>query len=92
MDVKEDGKIPLFGGKIVVKATRVSWERNTWFYFSVKLSKARGDRPRAPVPERPREEARSTSQASNAHTAHAKQQAPTAQQNQGTSFGFEVKE
>jgi len=28
MDVKEDGKIPLFNGRITMKATRVSWERN----------------------------------------------------------------
>jgi hypothetical protein len=33
LDVKEDAKIPLFNGKIVAKATRVSWE-------------SRGDRPR----------------------------------------------
>jgi len=76
MDVKEDGKIPLFGGRIVVKATRVSWE-------------PRGDRPRATANERPREEARSTSQATNANSANSRQQAPPVQQNQGNSFGFE---
>jgi len=77
MDVKEDGKIPLFNGRITMKATRVSWE-------------PRGDRPRATTSERPREEARANSQTSaNTKPQQQQQQAPTAQQNQGTSFGFE---
>jgi hypothetical protein len=94
MDVKEDGKIPLFNGRITMKATRVSWERNINVAkeFFVKLSKARGDRPRATASERPREEARANSQtSSSAKPQQQQQQGPTAQQNQGTSFGFEVK-
>jgi len=95
MDVKEDGKIPLFNGRITMKATRVSWERNISFgkEFFVKLSKARGDRPRATASERPREEARAPSQTqANAKPQQQQQQkAPTAQQNQGTDFGFEVR-
>ena len=39
MDVKEDAKIPLFNGKIIMKATRVSWESKSYAHSSYNFYK-----------------------------------------------------
>jgi len=51
MDIKEDSKIPQFGGKIVMKASRMSWERT--------------ENRQSAEPERVREEPKASSTTAN---------------------------
>ena len=90
MDIKEDSKIPLMNGRIIMKATRVSWESNQSFSFIELILLQGTDNKSRSTSEPVREEAKATS---NASFGASYTQAPSKpQQNaQNGSFGVDVK-
>ena len=89
MDIKEDSKIPLMNGRIVMKATRVSWESNQSFSIIELILLEGADNKSRSTSEAGRE-ARTNSNASYG-ASYAEVPTKPQQNAQNGNFGMEVK-